>query len=451
MFERMNYFTGRHLAARDFSDEQLYHRGHRYLHNRMLHGWGVVCGFEVKQHPQADCRTKYVQVGPGMAIDCCGREIVVDHPSRCLDDQLEIPWDEYQPSHPLLMLCLCYHEEPREPVPVLHSEGDCATAEKETRYGRIHEGWRLCWRWISPADLKKYRWNPLYGCQEWKYEEEPERQFDVQPATQQESPAQATSGQASESALAQMPHETDHETEPESGADDRKHEHPEVHFDVNCPHDDCADPYDPDFISCVAPRCPPAHCVPLALICVRSRQPITDDLINMKGRPRLPYGPQSLTHVARINWPHGGVVSPRWLESNSTLRVTFDRKVKPAPPPQYELDYPAESGINQATFVLQFGEQYEDLDFVLYEEPPRLLDDQLTAAYKIAPRSGRHGRYNHLEGHTIWVTLKCDFIYDCHDVRVDGNNNGTAGGVFESWFTVINDDEYERYQGEERS
>src|SRR3977135_271651 len=173
MRERMHYFTGRHLAAGDFSDEQLYHRTHRYLHNRMLHGWGVVCGFEVQEHKQPDCRTKFVQVGPGMAMDCCGHEIVVDCAVCCGDEQPEIPWHCRCPSPPCLLLCLCYEERGIEPVTVLHSEGDCGTAQNGTKWGRYEEGWKLCWRWIAKSDLHKYNWNPLYGCQDEYTEPEP--------------------------------------------------------------------------------------------------------------------------------------------------------------------------------------------------------------------------------------------------------------------------------------
>ena len=42
--ERIRYFTGRHMTARDFRDADAYHRTHRYLHNRVLHGWGIACG-----------------------------------------------------------------------------------------------------------------------------------------------------------------------------------------------------------------------------------------------------------------------------------------------------------------------------------------------------------------------------------------------------------------------
>ena len=164
----------------------------------------------------------------------------------------------------------------------------------------------------------------------------------------------------------------------------------------------------------------------------------------MRGRPQLPYGSQRLTHIVDISWPHGGVVTPRWLESHSSLVVTFDRKLQ-ATPPKY---YPGPWGINQSTFVVQFGEQYEDLDFVPFEVPPSSIEDGLKAEYRIAPRKGKYEGFDYLEGHTLWISLKGDFLYDCHGIRVDGNNNGVAGGTFESWVTVIDNEEYERLEKE---
>ena len=88
MTERMHYFMGRHLTACDFTDEQTYHRSHRILHNRMLHGWGVVCGLNVRQHPQPECRDSYVEVSPGIALDCCGQELIVECCASCIAQKL---------------------------------------------------------------------------------------------------------------------------------------------------------------------------------------------------------------------------------------------------------------------------------------------------------------------------------------------------------------------------
>ena len=61
------------LTAADLAVEQEYHRGMRYLHNR-LHGYGTVSGLDV------EVARGRVVVSPGLAIDVCGREVVVAQP-----------------------------------------------------------------------------------------------------------------------------------------------------------------------------------------------------------------------------------------------------------------------------------------------------------------------------------------------------------------------------------
>jgi len=70
---RVNFFSGMVLTASDLAVEQEYHRGMRYLHNH-LHGHGTVTGLDVT------VTSGGVVVSPGVAIDACGREIVVAQP-----------------------------------------------------------------------------------------------------------------------------------------------------------------------------------------------------------------------------------------------------------------------------------------------------------------------------------------------------------------------------------
>jgi hypothetical protein len=50
-FKRLNYFYGQMLGANDFRAEQDYFREKMKLHNRCLHGYGVVCGLKVVPQP----------------------------------------------------------------------------------------------------------------------------------------------------------------------------------------------------------------------------------------------------------------------------------------------------------------------------------------------------------------------------------------------------------------
>ncbi|WP_447602823.1 hypothetical protein [Nitrospira sp. Nam80] len=433
MQERARYFMGRHLTARDFRDEQAYHRTHRLFHNRILHGWGVVCGLTVKQHARHDCRNRFVELTPGIAVDCCGREIAVECAPTCKEQGMpEIPWKDYKESRPLLLLCLCYDERRIEPVAVLHHEGDCS--ETKTDYGRYQDAWKLSWRWISESDLPRYEWKNQYGgCL-------PETQRQGQEHT--EEGKQHSTEQTAES---QPPSEETGSTEPGRHDKQRGSDHPLIVPGPPCPEDDCGDPCSEGFRSCIEPRCPPDHCIPLAIICGRPGQPVVNQQIIMKGRPELPYGPTRLTHIAHVNWPHGGVVTPGWFKQHrGRLVVKFNRKLRKAD----ERPYPGPWGINEAIFLVQFGRQQEDLDFATFENPPRLLDNQCEAEYQIAPRRHHRDNYEYLEGHIVWITLKCDFLYDCHGVRVDGNNDGVAGGTFESWVTVLDEHECERMKKE---
>jgi len=436
--ERMNYFTGLHLAARDFQDEQTHHRSHRFLHNRMLHGWGVVCGLEVKKNEQPGCENRYVTVSPGMAIDCCGREILMNCPACCSHDEPEIPWEKYSQARPWLVLCLTYYDEPKKPVPVLSSEGDCSSANTETKHSRYKESWKLSWHWVAKSDLKKFSWNPLYAvCPK---AEEPHNKPAKSDARAQVSQA------ASQVKLVGGGQPGPAVPNPPTPKPDPYH--PEI-YDEDSPHDDCGDPYEEGFRSCIAQKCPPNHCVPLALICVE-KKPGSDtsepgkvvDII-MRGRPEVPNAPQRLTHITEINWPHGRVVPSSWFKRNKGFVVTFDRKLREAKPRKY----PGPSGVNQATFVVEYGggAGFEDLDFVPFDFPPRSIEGGLKAEYRVRSRDG----FGYLENHVVWITLKCDFLFDCHGVRVDGDNDGVVGGTFESWVSVVSDAAYRQLQREQ--
>lgn len=72
--KRVRYFSGQLLTADDFRDEQDYVRHKRWLHDRALHGTGVVSGLRVSLAPDAP---QQVVVGPGLALDAAGREVVL--------------------------------------------------------------------------------------------------------------------------------------------------------------------------------------------------------------------------------------------------------------------------------------------------------------------------------------------------------------------------------------
>jgi hypothetical protein len=378
--ERIRYFTGRHMTARDFTDADDYHRSMRYLHNRVLHGWGIVCGLTVRPHHEPKCRPCRVIVRCGLAIDCCGREIVV--PKDVVSGVLD--WDGRVSDDHVALLALAYRETPTEKGPVFYSTEACGTPPME--HGRIREGYALTWHWVKRADLPAWGWVNRGSC-----------------------------GPDEDSA----------------GTDKDGTKRP----------DHCDDPSDG---CCFEPDCPLGNVVPLAVIDLKGPEELASTgRIDVSGRRVVAQAREQLTHICRINWEHGGLIKVSQLKE---LRVTFDRRLLPAEHPWR----PGPRGINERTFMVQYGEQLddrptEDFDFVEYAEPPTLEANGRTAVYKIL----RPGQYRN---HVIHVTLRCDFIVDCARRPVDGDHlagelpsgDGVPGGTFESWFRVVDDDEYER-------
>lgn len=71
---RNNYFEGKRLTPDSFRVEQHYSVERRRLLNRAIHGWGVVYGYAIRSAPpNASGR---LEIGPGLALDQCGRELV---------------------------------------------------------------------------------------------------------------------------------------------------------------------------------------------------------------------------------------------------------------------------------------------------------------------------------------------------------------------------------------
>jgi hypothetical protein len=400
--ERNRYFTGKYLTARDLTAEQGYFLGRHRLHHRLLHGWGLVCGLRVLEHPNAECRDGWVKVEAGAAIDCCGRELLLTEDTSCA-----VPLDELPPPMPAvatdspatappvairttpswprdgLVLCLCYHEDAIEPVPALYAEGQCDPTHQEPN--RVREAARLVWHPLH--ELPDGCWRRPSGGGAWH----------------------------------------------EARGNDPRAAGP-------APGGTCLDPV-----------CPCGGCVPLALLTRREAENGPPFLIDLRGRRHLRRRSDDLTHVTHINWPHGGVVSLRDLRErmNGALRVRFDRPIAAAER--------LAIGINRRTFTVEFGGVTRHLEFIPPADhlDPHLEDDGYTAVYPIAPEYLR-GRETIADTDVV-VTLRCDFIFDCHDIPVDGNHlggrlpsgDGRPGGDFVSWFRVVHEHHHHGYEHEE--
>lgn len=71
--DRTRFFAGQLLTEADLNNEQSYWLAKSRLHNRFLHGWGVVCGLQVVC---SEC-DGWVTVKTGYAIDPCGNDVIV--------------------------------------------------------------------------------------------------------------------------------------------------------------------------------------------------------------------------------------------------------------------------------------------------------------------------------------------------------------------------------------
>jgi len=136
--QRNRYFYGKLLDAYHFELETDYMNAKRHLLNRLVTGYGVVCGLDVNATDDGEA----VVVSPGFAVDPWGREIVVDCESRRVEipgELAEKPDDgeshenccyecrEQEVDEHWVHLVLCYHECKSEPAPVL--AGECGKAE----------------------------------------------------------------------------------------------------------------------------------------------------------------------------------------------------------------------------------------------------------------------------------------------------------------------------------
>jgi DNA-binding beta-propeller fold protein YncE len=146
---RNHYFTGKLLVERDFTDEQRFFRGKQNRQNRNLHGWGTVCGLKVVDHPNPACRSQYVVIEPGTAIDCCGNEILVRDEERfdfrtAFRDLWHTQFGamaEPDGKPHRLEICIRYRECGAEPVPSLFDE--CGCDDTGCQPNRVLEGHEL--------------------------------------------------------------------------------------------------------------------------------------------------------------------------------------------------------------------------------------------------------------------------------------------------------------------
>lgn len=148
-FKRVNYTYGMVLGVDEFLQEELYLLSKQRHHNRLLHGYGTVCGLAVSLRDTAD--GPEVGVRSGVAVDPAGREV------RVPQDQCTLlnPWlnnnkdkvrDALTGSPPVsgpmsLYLTLCYEECKTDAVPL--PSGPCQSFEETTAPSRVADSFVL--------------------------------------------------------------------------------------------------------------------------------------------------------------------------------------------------------------------------------------------------------------------------------------------------------------------
>ena len=151
--ERVRFVPRQILGADDLTTEQYYFREKLRRHNRYLHGWGVVCGCDVKPSPTAQ-RPFQVLICPGYVITPEGDEIMIGRPAlfdlaSCLvtsDDPCAFaapcpPVTSSTPTRSLIYLAVCYKECQVRPIRL--APGGCSCDEAECDYSRIRDAYEF--------------------------------------------------------------------------------------------------------------------------------------------------------------------------------------------------------------------------------------------------------------------------------------------------------------------
>lgn len=146
--ERTRFFQRQLVTADDLTQDQEYFRARLRRHNRLLHGWGVVCGARCRRGPGDG----EIVIEPGFVLGPQGdeitvdREVTVDISSQDLDGNAGgscgpsgDPWCSNvrvdRQAGDKLYLAVRYAE--RRTTPVRVPSSDCGCTEQACEYSRI--------------------------------------------------------------------------------------------------------------------------------------------------------------------------------------------------------------------------------------------------------------------------------------------------------------------------
>jgi hypothetical protein len=170
-FKKARYFHGMLMTERDFQDEQKYHIEKRKLVNRMLHGYGVVCGLQIK--PTTPTASSTITISPGLALDCNGNEIYVNKEISLNLEKIRKPEpvmtakktfcnkDTESGDEERMYIIIRYDERDTDQVPIYAPGGDCK--EKVCENSRKQEGFCIDYTYVRPCDAPKPPNDPCIG------------------------------------------------------------------------------------------------------------------------------------------------------------------------------------------------------------------------------------------------------------------------------------------------
>ena len=151
--KRVNYTFGMILGEDDFQQEQSHFEWKHCLSNRLLHGYGTVCGLKVTSEPLADSEEVEIRVLAGTAISPQGKWIWVER-NQCARLNAWLQRDQSEHDHVLapgahtVYVQLCYVECPTDLVPIV---GEPCVIEDDTQAAsRILEAFRVEFVWTPP-------------------------------------------------------------------------------------------------------------------------------------------------------------------------------------------------------------------------------------------------------------------------------------------------------------
>lgn len=425
-FERNNYYYGKLMTARDFVDEQCYHNEKRWLINRMVNGWGVVCGLDVTwKDPE---KKTEVMISPGMAIDCYGREIIVGgQEEKELDaeeDECRNEPQEFESNE--LLICLEYHECRTESVEF--SSVTCDPDHK-VKFNRVRDSYKIRIRKGIHIKHQHAGLCPLCEAKSHKMDKIPPHMNGIHKYLCDKLKDPCPGCKHSCVVLATIIKEPINSDEKDQKNRIRQSYQSDIVYR--------SQEEEKDF--------------PL-IVCSRRRlvynNPLLFDLINCY------HG--DLPHVTELNWKHDESVSWELFRdeiSISGLTVTFDRKIK-------------EEYINKDTFQVFVVTDDPDRN-TIWEQIPGEIEPSPYEANKSEMRvtfkfTAAKWRADFIEGGSrvqekggkFLIVLKSDFLIDDNKPHkaLDGNfiggklpsGNGTQGGDFVSWFFVGPEEQIQR-------